>query len=81
MVHRVTGEVIFAGLTTENIEVIIYVHELNHFAKSQSCWEPIGRLCQLHPSFGTVWYAIDELVDAGFLRAIYDDRKPCPPHL
>ncbi|MCY2987297.1 MAG: hypothetical protein NTY19_05455 [Planctomycetota bacterium] len=82
LVNRVTQEIITVGLHRANMESIIYVHKLDRYAKPPSPEELASRLLQLHPNFScTIWCAIDELVEAGFLLGVDDDGSPYDPKL
>jgi len=79
LTNRVTEEFLIVALTRKDIESLIYVESLDRCVGPTSRSEPIVRLLELHPDFGTIRHAIDDLVASNLLRAVYDDRSPCPP--
>ena len=81
LTNRVTEEFLIIDLATVDRESLIYVDHLDSCVGPKSRSESIERLLELHQDFGTIQHAIDDLVAANLLRAVYDDRSPCPPDM
>ena len=79
LTNRVTEEFLIVGTTRVDRESIIYVESLDRCVGPTWRSEPLGRLVDLHPDFATIRYAIDDMIAAKALRAVFDDRRPCPP--
>ena len=79
LTNRVTEEFLIVGLTEVDRESLIYIENLDRCGGPKSRSEPMGRLSELHSDFGAIQYAINDMIAAKALRAVYDDRSRCPP--
>ena len=70
LVHKTTGEMISIKVSGEEDDHLMFADSLDRFAKTKPSGSPERRLLALHPTFLTIWYAIDEMEEAGLLEGI-----------